>query len=475
MKKTGLFKILLCLLVVVAIGSWFINLTYFSQGELIPLPEQYQASIGIFDIFQITFATVSYFSDKLIFLLSVGAFYGVLAKTGKYRAWVDKIAETFKGREKTFVIVTMIILAILSSIFNYGMLFFIFIPFLIGIIITMGYEKIVAFVSTFGAIIIGELGSTFGNNVTVTLNEVLGTTLTTGIVYRIALLLLGLLCLTVFVLKSKVNRKENAKDLDIVVGEKNSNKYSVVHLFVIFGLLFALLVIGFSVWPNYFKTDIFSSLHNSIVTAKIGGKEFFGNLFGYYFNTVYQQTGALAIGVLGSWTYFEMSIIMLLASLLVGRLYKMKHKDILDYMIGGAKKLLVPALLVVFAYTILLASQYLYPTVANFILSATKNFNIFFSSVAMTLSSIFSVDTPYILYNAPQIAATGGNTTIVMLLTQGIYGISMLLVPTSTMLILGLSYLEIPYKEYLKKVWKYFLSLLAILLLWIILLAVILK
>jgi uncharacterized ion transporter superfamily protein YfcC len=93
----------------------------------------------------------------------------------------------------------------------------------------------------------------------------------------------------------------------------------------------------------------------------------------------------------------------------------------------------------------------------------------------MTLSSIFSVDTPYILYNASQIAATGGNTTIVMLLTQGIYGISMLLVPTSTMLILGLSYLEIPYKEYLKKVWKYFLSLLAILLLWIILLAVILK
>lgn len=478
MKKTGLFKIILCIIAVVAASSWFLSLNYFSQGQLVALPEQYQAVIGIFDVFQTIFATITYFSDKFIFILSVGAFYGVLAKTGKYRAWVDKIAETFKGREKTIAIIIMVILALLSSMFNYGLLLFMFIPLLIGVIITMGFDKITAFVLTFGSILIGEFGSTFGSNVSAALNEGLGTTFTTGIFYKIALLLIGIGFLVVYILKSNIDRKTNAKDLDSLVGEKNSNKYSVVHLFIIFGILLLILIVGCTVWSNYFTNDIFTNFHNKLMDTTIGGNNIFYKLNGTFFNTLYIQnsnTSFEAVKALGTWSYFEMSIVLLLLSLIVGRLYKMNHKNILNCMAEGAKKLMVPSLLLIFAYTVLLESQYLFPAVANYILNITSKFNVFFSSLTAVLASIFSVDAPYILLNAPQIAAHGGNTTVVMLLVQGIYGIMMLVAPTSTMLILGLSYLEIPYTEYIKKVWKYVLSLLAVLMFILLLLAFILK
>ena len=48
------------------------------------------------------------------------------------------------------------------------------------------------------------------------------------------------------------------------------------------------------------------------------------------------------------------------------------------------------------------------------------------------------------------------------IIVQAIYGLTMFVAPTSTMLILGLEILNIPYKEWLKKSYKLVLELLAI-------------
>lgn len=45
------------------------------------------------------------------------------------------------------------------------------------------------------------------------------------------------------------------------------------------------------------------------------------------------------------------------------------------------------------------------------------------------------------------------------IITQSFYGLTMLIAPTSTLLILGLTYLDIPYVEWLKKSWKLLLEL----------------
>jgi len=487
MKKSGLFKVLLAVLFVVVIASWFISASMFDPqtGSVMSLTDiftQYYGldlksiQIGFFDIFKLIFATLMYFGEKLIFILSVGAFYGVLAKTGKYRAWIDKLAEKFKGMETTVVIAISIILILISSFTNLGILLFMFIPMLVGLVIALGYDKTTAFISTFGAVILGEFGSTFGHNISASINGALGTVLKTGIGYRLILLAFGIAFLIIFIIKSKRN-KNDAKELDSFIGEKSSNKYSVVPLFVVFGILFVLLILGCTVWSDIFKTNVFETMHNNIMATKIGKAEVFKNITGIYYNLFFSSNSTVtpSLGALGTWGLQEMSIIILLASLLVGRLYRMKHSEVLNSMIDGAKKLLAPALLVLFAHTILIASQYYYPTVGDAILKLTSKFNVLTSSLTMALGSLFNMDVSYIASNViPQIMTKGGNTTIIMLMSQGIYGIISLMAPTSIMLILGLSYLNLPYGEYIKKCWKYILILLAILIAFLLILSFVL-
>jgi uncharacterized ion transporter superfamily protein YfcC len=61
-----------------------------------------------------------------------------------------------------------------------------------------------------------------------------------------------------------------------------------------------------------------------------------------------------------------------------------------------------------------------------------------------------------------------------MLMTKSIYGVVSLIAPTSLMLIIGLSYLNIPYCEYIKKMWKYILILLAVVIAFLLILSFIL-
>lgn len=487
MKKSGLFKVLLAVLFLVVIISWSVGASMFDPqtGTLITLKEiftQYYGlditsiQIGFFDIFSLIFATLMYFGEKLIFILSVGAFYGVLSKTGKYRAWVDKLADKYKGNEKTFVIIAAICLMLISSFTNLGMLLFIFIPMIIGIVIALGYDKTTAFLSTFGAVILGEFGSTFGHNVSANINGALGIVFKTGIGYKIGLLVLGAALLIFYILKSK-HSKADSKELDVLVGEKNSNKYSVVPVLIIFGLLFVLVVLGCTVWTDMFKTSIFESFHEKVMATKVGKVELFKNLTGIYYNLIFGSEGAAApaLGALGTWGLNEMSIILLLASLVVGRFYRIKHKDVINSMLEGAKRLFVPALLVTFACTIIISSQYYYPVIGNAILNITSKFNVLTAALATMIGTLFNIDMPYIASNVlPLVSSHGGNSTILALMTQGIYGVMSLVAPTSLMLILGLSYLELPYWDYLKKTWKYILILLAVLLLFLLILSFIL-
>lgn len=489
--NTKLFIILLSIIFLFVILSWFLKASYFDAqtGSLIALKDiftQYYGldlsiQIGFFDIFKLIFAAMMYFYEKFIFILSVGAFYGVLSKTGKYRAWIDKIAEKFKGNEKAFLITVSVVLLLISSLTNYGLLFLIIIPLLIGIVIALGYDKITAFITTFGAVILGELGSTLGYNITVAINNTLETTFKTGLGYKIGLLVFGIVFLVIYILKAK-HSKVDTKEMDELVGEKSSNKYSVVSLIVVLSVIVVLLVLGCTYWSSFVKeggTTFFEKIHNKIMATKVAKMELFKNLNGTYNSIFFASNQSIeanpALAAFGYWGLQEMSIILLLASLLIGRLYRIKHSDILNSMVAGVKKFLVPALLVLFTHVILLVGQYYYPVIAEFILNLSSKFNVLLSSFTMMIGTLFNFDMQYITGNVlPQVVAHGGNTKLLMLMVQSIYGVVSLIAPTSLMLIVGLSYLDIPYCEYIKKMWKYILILLAVVIAFLLILSFIL-
>lgn len=465
MKKTGLFKIIMFTLLGILLLTWIVPASYFTEGNLSSLGYN---RLGFFDFFQLLFGTYefAYFIQIFILLVSIGALYGVLVKTGKYGALIEKIASKFEGKEKVFLIAAAFLIAALTSVFDYGLLMFIFIPAIISIIIAMGYDKITAFLTTFGAILIGTIGTTLGSNVVGAINEQINGTLTTALGYKIGMFVLCFTVLAIYlakVKKAKKTDKENASKSDVFAGEKISNKYSVAPIIVIFSILFVLLIMGCTAWSTTFGVSAFSNFNTKLMELDIKGFTIFKFLLGN-------------INALGEWYYAEMSIMCLLAALLLGRFYRMKHRDMFSYMAEGAKKMLAPALMVVLAYSVIFFSgnTMFFPTIADFILKATSKFNIFFSTIVMILGSALHVDMLYVAsYVIPQIAAQDVSSTVLAVLTQGIYGVTMFVAPTSAMLVLGLTYLNIPYKEWLKKTWKFVLVLFAIVLVAVILSAII--
>lgn len=465
MKKTGLFKIIMFTLLGILLVTWFVPASYFTDGNLSSLGMN---RVGFFDFFQLLFGTFgfAYFIQIFILLVSIGALYGVLVKTGKYGALIEKIASKFKGKEQVFLIAAAFLIAALTSVFDYGLLLFIFIPAIISIILAMGYDKITACITTFGAILIGTIGTTLGYNIVGVINEQINGTLTTALPYKIGMFVLCFAALVVYLLKVKKTKKvdkEDVKTIDMFAGEKISNKYSVAPIIVIFSILFVLLIMGCTAWNSTFGINVFTDFNTKVSEVSIKGFAIFGNLLG-------------TVNAFGNWYYVEMTIMCLLAALLLGRFYRMKHRDMFSYMAQGAKNMLAPALMIVLVYAVIYfaGNTMFYPTIADFILKATSKFNIFFSTIVMILGSALHVDMLYVAsYVIPQLAAQDVNTTVLAVLIQGIYGVTMFVAPTSVILVLGLSYLNIPYKEWIKKTWKLALVLFAIVMVALILAAII--
>ena len=522
MKKTGLFKIIMFVLLGMIVATWIFSAGFFSEGSLQDLG---MYSVGFFDYFSLIFGTFefTYFLQIFILLVSIGALYGVHGKTGKYRAWIEKIVNNAKGSEFIFLIIIAFAIAILTSVFDFGLCLFIFFPFLISIILAMGYEKTTAIVATFGAMLVGTIGNTLGYNTSAVINDLLGIGMTQGILFKLALFVFSLAALILYlskVVRVKGNRKEKELEADMFIGEKISNKYSIVPLLIIFALMFVFLVLGCTNWGDGINivniltilalvlvVSVFvtscsrnkkSVITLAVITVVCAGLAFLCFHFGtkinaFNFEDVHTaitefkiklpylhitqtgfDTGVDKVAIFskifgsfqafGSWNYAEMSIVVLVAALLLSLFYHIENKFMT--MLEGAKKMLVPGLMVVVAYMVIYfaGNQMFYPTIAGLILSATSKFSVILDAICVAIGSALHVDILYVAnYVVPQLAANeAANATLVGIITQSIYGVTMFIAPTSAFLVLGLTYLDIPYKEWVKKTWKLVVALLII-------------
>ena len=466
MKKTGLFKILMFVLLGVVIASWIFSASYFEEKSLADLGMN---NVGMFDFFSLMVKSLSfdYFLQIVFLLVSIGALYGVLEKTGKYRAWVERIVKNFKGKEFLFLVIVSFAITLITSIFDYGFALFIFFPLLISILLAMGYDKVTVIAATFGATLIGTIGSTIGYNTSGVIAELVSAKATTGFYFKLALLLISYVALLLFLSRAK-RTKVTEKELveaDMYIGEKTANKHSATPIIVVFCVLFVLLVLGCTNWEKTFNVHAFESVHKAV--TEFSPKLPYLHLTKEGFTHGTEKVAIFGkilgdIGAFGTWFYAEMAVMCLFASALLAWIYKV---NLFDSMKNGAKKMLKPALMVLLTYTIVYFSgnQMFYPTIAKAVLGLTSKFSVVISSIMMALASFCHVDILYVAnYAVPQIAEKASDPVLTSLLTQGIYGVVMFIAPTSAALVLGLEYLQVPYKEWVKKTWKLCLILLAI-------------
>ena len=524
MKKHNTIKVVLITILVLLLLTWIIPAAYYS-GQVV---DQGRVQMGLFDLFNYPLTAISYFGYIGLFLILVGGFYGILYKIPAYRSFLDRVVNVAKKNEAVALSIMVVVIALLVSICGVQIAIALFIPFIIAVITLMGYDKIVAGLVTVGSITAGLIGSTFAYSNTSVLTTTLALKNDYQIGVRFVILLVGVVLVIFNTLmyikangkvkitdkvekdikeveekvaevkkevakkvatakkttaKKTTTKKSTAKkstssksrksvnkaaliDEDvIVVPKKVLGNHKIWPFVVAFSLLFVVFVLAFITWgENGFGIKFFDELTKSTQEYELFKFPIFAKVLGT-FNSF------------GNWSVSDMFLPMFLTIVLLVLIYKVKLDDVFDGFVEGAKKALAPALVAVLVYTILVVVTY-HPfqlTVYKAILGLTKGFNIVTTTLVAIISSILNVDAAYsfqsvIPYYA-SVVTKASNYPLVAIIFQTMYGLVMLVAPTSLILMATLSYLKVSYKDWLKNVWKLLLELFVILLIIFIVLA----
>lgn len=473
MKKYNLFKILGIVVLAYFILTWILPASYYS-GTLTDLGV-YPMSIPM--LFQLPIQTLGYFSSTFVFILSVGSLYGVLEATGLYRKALDLLAKKMSKDKLVWLLVIAFVVTVISSLVGLELGMFLIFPFLVSLIILMGYDKLIALAATLGATIVGMFGSTYSYTLYGVTNSLLGTKMTDGILMKVILLVLGFGLLVGFILlylkrttkKVKVNKdkiKEKAKSkiaekteaiesalekfIPVAVKEEKKKTKKVWPIILVLSIVLVIFMLGTLNWSEAFGIKWFNTAYSSVMGVDALSKLLSG------------------IAEFGTWSgptrFLYYTGIVILATIALAIIYRVKFNDYLKAMFEGAKGYLKTAALIMLSYSILvIVSSYpIFLTVAKVIVG--EKFNVATTGIATILGSGLYVDPYYYPQYVLEYFASlsNANMSILNVLFVSLSSVVMLVAPTSTLLLASLSTFETKYKDWVKFIGILSLALVAL-------------
>lgn len=269
----------------------------------------------------------------------------------------------------------------------------------------------------------------------------------------------------VIVVKEAVN---GGDALTKLVPSEVSTQHNIWPFTLMFILFFVLLVLAYLPWVNGFGVNAFTDATKAVSEFELFGFPIFGKLLG-------------TINSFGNWTVVDMLLPMAIIILFLALVYKVKVQDVLDGALAGIKKALPLGLIVVLLYACLVIVTYhpfqlvIYKTLLG-VIDKFGFVGALMSSLVAMLASIFNVDPSYtfqsVLLYLASVVTDSTVYPVIGVIFQAMYGFTMLFAPTSVILMVVLSYLDIPYTKWIKTIWKLLLEILAVLLIVFILLVV---
>lgn len=456
-EKHDLFKWLLLFIFVGMSLTWIFTSGVYNGTEF---GEYGMNRLGFTDIPTLLYYAMNFGGDKILFLLALGCFYTVLSEIDGYNKLVSKIAESFKGKEIIFILIVSLLLTMMASIFTQTFVVLTFVPFIISIILSMKLDKLTAFSTTFGSVLIGTLGYTYGGEGLAWFNKYTNLTMSTGILYRLIILVVAFILFNLFnVLHTKKtlnNTKVNEKDADPFKVEKFDKNAKTWPIIVSFGILLVITVLGYVAWNTNFEIEVFNNFHTWLTEIKVGDVAIFKSLLG---------TQASAFG---AWDLFTMPIVLIVASIILALIGRVKFNDFISAYGQGMKKFSKGILLFVLIYCLMIIVNMspFTPTITNLITGSVAKFNPFLTTIIAFISSIFHTDFGYTGYLIASFVVSkyAESATLIHLIFTTMYGFTQLCLPTSAILLIGLSYLDIDYKTWIKYIWMFVVGILVILL-----------
>lgn len=453
MKKYHLLKTILITFLVFIVLSWFVD------GGLIYNGEFYEAesstALGIGDIFSLPFQAFYLFAEYGLIFIFIGGMYGIFNKTGAYKKLIESIAKLFKNKKLLALSLTSIIFIVFEAMVGIPTLSFVLVPFFSTILSELGISKYKTMLATVGSIILATFGSVIGYATII--NYLLGINSLSLVKVRLILLVIAIIVMLVSLYlknRDRIKNKDDVKSLEEVIDPLKpilETKKSFVPLIAIMIFSLMLAVLGMYNWSE--------SL----------GIELVGNFSTKVLNKISLLNG---FGTLGTWGTKELAALIVITSLITALIYRIKLNDIIDAFKEGAK----PMLKVAFYSTICsLIFMYYYNSEQGYNFIDTIIFKIYDSSndylvlktaIATPISNFLLNNSIFLANGISNITKTLSTNTstlsFVGLTIQMTSSVASLVLPTSFILIAGLSYFDIPYLKWLKYIWKIILVLILI-------------
>jgi len=460
-EKHDLFKIVLVAILVTIVLSWIIPYGYFTGTEFSDYGLGRQ---GLVDVMLSGVYSANFFLQQLIFIAFIGIFYGVISKTSGYKALVSNVAKKFNGKEKLFALVVSLFVTLLTTFISQTFVVLIFVPLIISIASKLKLDKVSAFLITFGSMLIGVLGATYGTEGLTYfisyLNYYKEVTVTLELGIRFGVLAVAFIVFNIFTMlhiKNVLASKKNEDKIEDLFEVEESNKKAKTWPMVLFYIItLVFVVLGYVNWNSNFGIEAFDKFHTWLTGLKIGEYTVIKFILG---------NNAAAFG---AWELYTITVVLGIVLLLALVIYKVSFDDFIDNAIEGLKKVIKPILLLLLVY-IIFVIIYWAPftvTISDWILKFSKGFNPFLATLSAFVSSLFHIDFGYTGYVLGDFMVNyfGNSFNIAFLVYVVTNGLVQIVAPTSVFVILGLSYLNIPYGKWIKHIWKFFVVMLAILL-----------
>ena len=487
MKKKDILKAVGVLFLIYVVLSWIIPGGSFTEATL---TTDTTTPLGIADIIMYPIAT--FFNTNFIgvnfawfgiIVLLIGGLYGVMNKTSVYPKIVDGVVKKFTKKKRLFLVISVLIFALISALTTLPWPLLVLVPFFITVICLLGYDKITAFMATVGAILVGNMTSIFGyQNESVNYFYVLfGNDTLDLIVMKIALFVICVAVLLTFVLikkpvkrrakrevkatNKKGNKKEEVKEEkkeSYLLYEPGTSKKKAWPMVALVLFLVIINLIGMYNWVGAFNFKVFNNIYQAIVDFKINNHAIFANILGTN-NSMFKFE-------LGTWGTYNLAILLLVNILIIARGYGLSWKDAWEGFKNGAKQMLPTALVVVVVnviYLVIIATfskgtPLLFSTIASGVLGKAKSFDLLRLSGVTIIGSTMFNELQYVtmVLQQPISSLYAGNTDLVQVVMTSVFGFMMLILPTSTVLVAGLGFADLTWKDYLKGGFKILLGLL---------------
>lgn len=386
--------------------------------------------------------------DIAAFILMVGGFLGVVAKTGAIDGGIAALIRKLRGREKLLIPILMCAFALGGTTFGMAEETIAFYPLVLPIMVAAGYDTVTGVAVILLGAGVGVIGSTVNPFATGIASGFAGISLGDGLLLRVVtlLVLLGLAIWYVMAYADGV-RADHARSL---VAERRSEH--LAH----FGAL--------------------SPERGPMTGAQKRALVLFGATFLVMVYAVipFDEMG-LPIPALG-WWFPELSALFLAASVVTGVCCRLREEEIVDAFVSGAGELLGVAFIIGISrgITVIMNDGKITATILNWGETALAGAGrlgflvltyLVYLPLSLLIPSTSGLATLSMPIMAPLADFAGVGREMVVTAFQSACGLVNLITPTSAVVMGALAIGRVPYDRWLRFLWKFVLLAFLVLLL----------